>query len=50
MFGGYSYVLPGYDFGYDEPIGSALIGSGDWVFLWKGNFALTGVDCVHAAP
>ena len=23
-------------------IGSALIGSGDWVFLWKGNFALTG--------
>jgi Amt family ammonium transporter len=42
MFGGYSYVLPGYDFGYDTAIGSALIGSGDWVFLWKGNFALTG--------
>jgi Amt family ammonium transporter len=40
MFGGYSYVLPGYDFGYTHPIGSALIGSGHWVFLWKGGFAL----------
>ena len=26
--------------GYDQPIGSALIGSGNWVFLWKGGFAL----------
>lgn len=37
MFGGFSY--PGY-FGYDEAIGKALIGSGQWVFLWKGPFAL----------
>ena len=41
MFGGYSYVLPGYDFGYDHAVGDALIKSGDWVFLWKGGFALT---------
>jgi Amt family ammonium transporter len=41
MFGGYSYVLPGFDFGYNMPVGGALIGSGQWVFLWKGGFALT---------
>ena len=39
MFGGYSY--PGY-FGMDSAIGSNLIGSGDWVFLWKGPLALSG--------
>jgi ammonium transporter, Amt family len=39
MFGGYSY--PGY-FGMDAPVGGALIGSGSWVFLWKGGWALTG--------
>ena len=39
MFGGWSY--PGY-FGYDKPLGDALIGSGHWVFLWKGGFALGG--------
>ena len=39
MFGGWSY--PGY-FGYDKPLGDALIGSGNWVFLWKGGFALSG--------
>lgn len=37
MFGGFSY--PGV-FGMDEPVGSALIHFGDWVFLWKGGFAL----------
>jgi Amt family ammonium transporter len=42
MFGGYSYVLPGYDFGYTAPLGDALIGSGNWVFLWQGGFALSG--------
>lgn len=41
MFGGYSYVLPGFDFGYTKAIGGPLIGSGEWVFLWKGGFALT---------
>ncbi|MEY2430524.1 MAG: ammonium transporter, Amt family [Acidimicrobiaceae bacterium] len=40
MFGGYSYVLPGYDYGYHSAIGGPLVGSGDWVFLWKGGFAL----------
>jgi ammonium transporter, Amt family len=39
MFGGYSY--PGV-FGMEKAIGSNLIGSGDWVFLWKGPLALSG--------
>jgi Amt family ammonium transporter len=43
MFGGYSYVLPGFDFGYDHAVGDPLIKIGDWVFLWKGGFALTDV-------
>jgi Amt family ammonium transporter len=42
MFGGFSYVLPGFDFGLDTAPGGALIGSGDWVFLWEGGFALSG--------
>jgi ammonium transporter, Amt family len=41
-FGGYSYVLPGYDFGYSAPLGDALIGSGNWIFLFQGGFALSG--------
>ena len=44
MFGGYSYVLPGFDFGYDHAIGSALFSIGDWVFLWQGGFALTDLS------
>src|SRR3954454_16725905 len=36
MFGGYSTPL----IGYNSPVGGSLIGSGDWVFLWKGGFAL----------
>jgi Amt family ammonium transporter len=40
MFGGFSY--PGY-FGLDKPVGDALLGSGQWVFLWKGGWGLTGV-------
>ena len=39
MFGGYSF--PGV-FGMDKAMGSNLIGSGDWVFLWKGPLALSG--------
>jgi ammonium transporter, Amt family len=42
MFGGYSYVLEGADFGYNTAIGGPLIKFGDWVFLWKGGFALSG--------
>ena len=42
MFGGYSYVLEGADFGYNSALGGPLIAFGDWVFLWKGGFALSG--------
>jgi Amt family ammonium transporter len=44
MFGGSSWPT----LGYDEPIGSALIGSGNWVFLWKGDFALSGSGAYSA--
>ena len=37
MFGGYSVPL----IGFDEAPGEAFIGSGEWIFLWKGGFALT---------
>jgi Amt family ammonium transporter len=40
MFGGYS-AAPGL-FGYDHALGGPLIGSGRWVFLWQGGFALSG--------
>lgn len=49
MFGGYSYVLEGADFGYDEPIGGALFSVGDWVFLWKGGFALSDIGSAGGA-
>jgi len=49
MFGGYSYPLPGYDFGYDHAVGANLIGSGDWVFLWKGGAALTDLKGSYGA-
>lgn len=39
MFGGFSYAA----FGMTKPVGDALIGSGNWVFLWKGGWALTGI-------
>jgi ammonium transporter, Amt family len=48
MFGGYSYPLPGYDFGYNAAVGEPLIGSGNWVFLWQGGFALSG-DSIQTA-
>ena len=44
MFGGYSYVLEGADFGYTTAIGGPLLKFGDWVFLWKGGFALSGFE------
>ena len=37
MFGGYSVPL----IGFDTAPGGPLLGSGEWVFLWKGGFALT---------
>src|SRR5213078_5015272 len=36
MFGGYSTSL----IGYNSAVGDHLVGSGHWVFLWKGGFAL----------
>jgi Amt family ammonium transporter len=44
MFGGYTAPL----IGMDKPVGGALIGSGNWVFLWKGGFALSGHSIVTA--
>jgi Amt family ammonium transporter len=37
-FGGFSYSA----FGLDAPIGEPLLGSGEWVFLFKGGWALSG--------
>ena len=37
-FGGFSYSA----FGLDQPIGDAFVGSGNWVFLWKGGWAMSG--------
>lgn len=42
MFGGYSANVPGFDWGYDHALGGPLLGSGHWVFLWQGGWALTG--------
>jgi len=42
MFGGYYYLLPGFDYGFSQAVGSSLIGSGNWVFLWQGGWAGTG--------
>ncbi len=39
MFGGYSFPNL---FGYDNPVGKNLVGSHNWVFLWKGGFFLQG--------
>ena len=43
MFGGYSYVLHGYDWGYAKSVGEPWIYWGDWVFLWRGGFALSDI-------
>src|SRR5262249_10474311 len=43
MFGGYFVNVPGADWGYTSAIGGNLIGSGQWVFLWKGGFLLGGL-------
>jgi ammonium transporter, Amt family len=43
-FGGFSYgtAADSWSFGLFEPIGGPLIGSGSWVFLWEGGWALSG--------
>ena len=37
-FGGFSTSL----IGLDAPVGGNLLGSGNWVFLWEGGWALSG--------
>lgn len=37
-FGGYSLAL----IGFDQPVGKALIGSGEWVFLYGGGWGGSG--------
>jgi Ammonium Transporter Family len=49
MFGGCSYVLPGADYGYKAAVGGPLLKLGDWVFLWKGGLALTGIGSAGGA-
>src|SRR5687767_3097897 len=50
MFGGYSYVLEGADFGYASAINAdPLFKVGDWVFLWKGGFALSDIGAAGGA-
>ena len=46
MFGGYAFQGL---FGYDTPVGSALLGSGNWVILWKGPLIDVGQG-VQRAP
>ncbi|MFM9138216.1 MAG: ammonium transporter [Actinomycetota bacterium] len=44
-FGGFALAVGGCSysaFGRDTPVGDALVGSGDWVFAWKGGWALAG--------
>ena len=43
-FGGFSYGA----MGLDNPVGEALIGSGNWVFAWGGGWALTGPNITPA--
>jgi ammonium transporter, Amt family len=45
FFVGYAFAFGGFGsslIGLEAP-GSALIGSGEWVFLWKGGFAFSGI-------
>ena len=51
MFGGYSYVLPGFDYGLTQFVGggataadNALLKIGDHVLLWKGGWAGSWFD------
>jgi Amt family ammonium transporter len=45
MFGGYSTPL----LGYLNPIGGKLVGSGNWVLLWKGPLFLGGSGGAYSA-
>ena len=46
FFVGYAFAFGGFGstlIGLEAP-GEALIGSGEWVFLWKGGFAFAGIE------
>ena len=43
-FGGFSTAL----IGMDKPVGGALLGSGDWTFLYKGGWFLSGGNITPA--
>ena len=43
-FGGFTYSA----LGLDNPVGQALIGSGNWVFAWGGGWALSGPNVTPA--
>jgi Amt family ammonium transporter len=43
-FGGFSYAA----FGLESPVGGPLLGSGSWVFLWEGGWALSGDNITPA--
>ncbi len=44
-FGGFSYAA----MGLDAPVGGSLLGSGNWVFLWQGGWAMSGKAITPAA-
>ncbi len=47
FFFGYAFAFGGFTtglIGLTEPTGNSFIGSGEWVFLWKGGFAFSGVE------
>ncbi len=44
MFGGYTTAL----LGYTTPVGTSLIGHGNWVFLWQGGWGLGGTHAYTA--
>ncbi len=46
-FGGFTQAAPN-TFGYGNAIGSSLIGSGNWIFLWKGPLFMSGKANVAA--
>jgi Amt family ammonium transporter len=49
-FGGFSYgtAADSWSFGLFEPVGGPLLGSGSWVFLWEGGWALSGAGITPA--
>jgi ammonium transporter, Amt family len=52
FFVGYAFAFGGFGsslIGLEAP-GGALIGSGEWIFLWEGGFALQDISAAQLAP